>query len=221
MERQKFNIYNKVCNDIAKNIITGKYNDDAFPTEMELSNYYSVSRNSIREALKTLSSKGLLCSKQKSGTKITPRSDWNFLDPQLYEWFSELPEMRSVMCKALKVRGVLIPEACADAAINATSEQRVHLSKNYQRLSSHLTHSPDNNQQTKKILGDYYKSIFIASNNELFSSYAKILDIIYMSMVGDVGEGRKPKLENHQKVYDSIMVADEESARKAARNLFY
>ncbi|MCL9774424.1 FadR/GntR family transcriptional regulator [Vibrio methylphosphonaticus] len=221
MERQKSNIYNTVCNDIAKNIITGKYNDGVFPTEMELSNYYSVSRNSIREALKTLSSKGLLCSKQKSGTKVTPRSDWNFLDPQLYEWFSELPEMSSVITKMLKMQGILIPEACADAAINATSEQRVHLSKNYQRLSYHLSHSPENNQQTKKILGDYYKSIFIASNNELFSSYAKILDIIYSSTGDDIGEGRCSKIENYQKLYNSIMVADEDSARKAAKTLFY
>ncbi|WP_394149959.1 FadR/GntR family transcriptional regulator [Vibrio maritimus] len=220
MESTKESIHVKISSEIAKNIITGQYSNCSLPTEMELSSHYSVSRNSVREALKILASKGLLCSKQKAGTKVTPRSEWNFLDPQLYEWFSELPEMEGVIAKFIRMQKLLIPEACADAALNATGEQRVQLSRVFQAFSTHIRESENDLLSSKPLLSSFYRTLFIASNNELFSPYAKILDILFHSKDYQLSQPTITTLEIYQKIYDSIMIADEMSARKAARKLF-
>ncbi|CAH0528719.1 FadR/GntR family transcriptional regulator [Vibrio hippocampi] len=218
MENGKESIHIKISNEIARKIITGQFTDSVLPTEMELSDYYAVSRNSVREALKILTSKGLLSSKQKSGTKVTPRTEWNFLDPQLFEWFSELPEMSDIIDKFIRIQKVLIPEACADAAKFATSEQRIQLSRIYQSIESQSYTSEC--ALSTHLHCEFYKSLLLASNNELFSPYAKILDIVFATQSQHTSALTQCNLTLFQAIYNSIMIADEKLARVEAEKLF-
>ena len=42
-----------------------------------------VSRTVLREAIKVLAGKGLVESRPKTGTRVRPRAEWNFLDPDV------------------------------------------------------------------------------------------------------------------------------------------
>jgi DNA-binding FadR family transcriptional regulator len=42
-----------------------------------------VSRTVAREAIKVLAAKGLVVSRQKVGTRVLPRDQWNLFDPDV------------------------------------------------------------------------------------------------------------------------------------------
>ncbi|MFA0086809.1 hypothetical protein BCU70_03975 [Vibrio sp. 10N.286.49.C2] len=208
--------YIKISYSIARNIITGAYKENALPTEVDLSKQYSVSRSSIREALKLLSAKGLLASKQKSGTRITPRYQWNFVDPQLLEWSFDLPEMKCVIDRFVRVQELFAPEVCAEAANNATIEQRIELSKTIQAMETHKS----NYDIWIKLCHKFHCLLFSSSNNEVFTPYSKIFNIIYSNDNASSINMSQSKMSLYLDVYNSIMVADHTKARKCGALLF-
>lgn len=56
------------------------------PREAELAQQLGSSRTAIREALKVLSAKGLVETRQKLGAKVRARRFWNLLDPDVLAW---------------------------------------------------------------------------------------------------------------------------------------
>ena len=76
-----------IARDIARKILSGELATGAIlPSEIELGEQFGVSRTALREALKLLTSKGLLESLPKIGTRVKERPQWSMLDPQLLEW---------------------------------------------------------------------------------------------------------------------------------------
>ncbi len=66
-----------------RRIPAGKYSSG----EMELGEQFGVSRTAVREAVKTLTAKGMLLPRPRIGTRVMPRSSWNFLDKELLSWW--------------------------------------------------------------------------------------------------------------------------------------
>ncbi|MBK2853166.1 FadR family transcriptional regulator, partial [Escherichia coli] len=73
---------------LAQKILTGEYQPESIlPGEMELGEQFGVSRTAVREAVKTLTAKGMLLPRPRIGTRVMPRSSWNFLDKELLSWW--------------------------------------------------------------------------------------------------------------------------------------
>jgi len=71
-EQYKDKAYAKVVNFVKENIRNGSLKiGDKLPTERELSERLELSRNSVREALRTLDNLGLISSRQGSGNYLT------------------------------------------------------------------------------------------------------------------------------------------------------
>jgi DNA-binding FadR family transcriptional regulator len=67
--------------------------------------------------MRILTAKGLLESRPKAGTHVTPRKRWNLLDPDMLEWmFSGKPDERFIR-DLFELRGVIEPAAAALAAV--------------------------------------------------------------------------------------------------------
>lgn len=87
----KRSLHVQVAREIARGILSGNIPEGSLlPGEMVLCEQFGISRTALREAVKLLTSKGLLESRPKVGTRIVSRSYWNFLDPQLIEWMDGL-----------------------------------------------------------------------------------------------------------------------------------
>ena len=84
--------------------------------EIEAAEALGVSRTAYREGLRILIAKGLLESRPRAGTQVTPRARWNLLDPDVLAWmFSSTPD--PVFTRDLfELRGVIEPAAAALAA---------------------------------------------------------------------------------------------------------
>ena len=64
--------YQQLADDLRAAIVRGDFPPDGFPTEHELCARYSVSRFTVREALRALQSEGLIARKRGSGTIVQP-----------------------------------------------------------------------------------------------------------------------------------------------------
>jgi DNA-binding FadR family transcriptional regulator len=80
----KRGLYKEVSDALLTDIIDGKYPPGTLlPSEAELAELASVSRVTIREAIKSLSAKHVLEVSHGKGTFVAPVSTWSVLDPIL------------------------------------------------------------------------------------------------------------------------------------------
>jgi DNA-binding FadR family transcriptional regulator len=103
---------------------------------MELGEQFGVSRTAVREAVKTLTAKGMLLPRPRIGTRVMPRSSWNFLDKELLSWWLTEDNFEEVVSHFLVMRSSLEPQACflapptdrrAKAQLNTLMEEMVEL----------------------------------------------------------------------------------------------
>lgn len=90
---------------LAQKILTGEYQPESIlPGEMELGEQFGVSRTAVREAVKTLTAKGMLLPRPRIGTRVMPRSSWNFLDKELLSWWLTEDNFEEVVSHFLVMR---------------------------------------------------------------------------------------------------------------------
>lgn len=80
-------LHHLVARQIFLAIIGGSYPEGSvLPTEDTLSRELGVSRTALREAVKGLSSKGIVETRRRRGTLVRARSNWNMLDADVLSW---------------------------------------------------------------------------------------------------------------------------------------
>ncbi len=117
-----------VVDALAGDIAAGRYRPgDSLPVEQDLCAAFAVSRTTIREALKTLSAKGIVSVRPKTGTRILPRECWSLLDPDVFAWRMAGIVDDELINDLIDTRMVIEPEAAALAAQRATGEDIAEL----------------------------------------------------------------------------------------------
>ncbi|RCV57973.1 FadR/GntR family transcriptional regulator [Marinitenerispora sediminis] len=92
---------------LAERVLSGAIGEGQTIDLAALSAELGLSLTAIREAIKVLAAKGLVGSRQKKGTFVRPRGDWNLLDPDVVRWqiaagagdvfFRDLAELRDAL----------------------------------------------------------------------------------------------------------------------------
>jgi DNA-binding FadR family transcriptional regulator len=118
------NFHTFVINEIGLSIVSGRFAvGSILPSDAEMMETYGVSRTVLREALRTLEAKGMVEARPKVGTRVSPRSRWNFFDPQVLSWHFEAPLDRGFYEHLFDVRLALEQRAADLAARRRTAEQ--------------------------------------------------------------------------------------------------
>lgn len=110
----------RIVQDLGMGIVTGRFKDVPFPTELALSETYGAARTVTREAVKMLASKGLIRSRPKIGIRIEPEERWNLLDPDVLRWLLEREFSLGTLIDFTEFRLGVEPNAARLAAIHAT-----------------------------------------------------------------------------------------------------
>ena len=96
------------------------------PNEAELGRELGASRTVVREAVKSLASKGLIEPRTRVGTKVLPSTQWNLLDLDVLGWrYGAMPPMQFFR-ELSEIRRMIEPEAAALAAERATRRRSRH-----------------------------------------------------------------------------------------------
>ncbi len=98
----------RICNQIRQDISSGKYKGgDKIPPEPELMKLYGVGRSTIREAVKTLVTNGVLHVRQGVGTTVSTAQPTDSLDNRLKRAdFDEINTVRKLLEKEIVLLAV-------------------------------------------------------------------------------------------------------------------
>lgn len=101
---------------IAKWIVANRFGEQGvLPNEAYIGAELGVSRTVVREAVRTLTAKGMVSPRPRHGTKIQPIESWQLLDPQVAAWRTELGLSRNVIGDLIDFRLAIEPFAAERA----------------------------------------------------------------------------------------------------------
>ncbi len=78
-----------------------------------------VSRTVLREAMKTLTAKGMISPKARIGTRVTERDSWNMFDSEVLLWHFEAGVSDEFLLHLYDIRHAFEPYGAALAAVRA------------------------------------------------------------------------------------------------------
>lgn len=212
------NLSYMLAENLAQRILKGEYAvGSILPGEIELGELFGVSRTAVREAVKTLTAKGMLLPRPRIGTRVMPRSHWNFLDKELISWWMTKDNFSYVVEDFLIMRNSLEPQACALAAINSNEEQRTEL----MRLMKQMIELQDTFDRQRWVEVDmaYHELIYEMSGNPFMTSFANLFRSIYYNYFTAITDNEVIKLDSHQAIVDAIVHGEAQAALNACQAL--
>ena len=203
-------VQGRIIELIGREIIGGVYlPGDLLPREQELTEKYDVSRTSLREAMKVLAAKGLVQTRQKSGTRVRPRTHWNAFDGDLFAWSVEEGANEKTIRDLLELRQLLEPAAAKLAANRATVSDIKRLGDALELMEKHAHHP----KRYTDADVEFHLGVFSASHNTFLQYFGNLVaDFLRRSLAMQqkvsVEVLHKPDFSEdtkmHQTVYDYI-----------------
>jgi GntR family transcriptional regulator, galactonate operon transcriptional repressor len=189
------------------------------PPEHELETRFGVGRGVIREAIKTLSGKGLVSVRPRHGTQVLPRRDWSLLDRDVLNWLvgEDKPD-RKLLLAVQEVRSIIEPAAAALAATRATKKDR-------QRINAALQAMETSDNQASATAADkaFHLAILDATHNPVLQGFRgaidTILSTVFLVAVDSIDGWFEGNLPNHAATARAIDEGDAEKARKAMQQV--
>ena len=200
-------------------IVRGNYTDEnPFPTEAELCTEYEVSRSVLREAVKMLTSKGLLSARPRQGTKVRDEEHWNLMDPSVLRWLLERGFSLQLLKEFTEVRLSIEPDAAAHAARRASDEEKEKITDALNRMVAAEQGMDD------PLLSDiaFHVAILCASGNRFYSQMKDFSETalrISIRLTNKRKGVRLASVRDHQKVLDAIIAGKPDLARSAMQYL--
>lgn len=129
--------HEQVVDQLGREICAGQWRPGAvLPSEPELCERFGFSRIVIREAIKSLVSKGMLEVSRRVGTLVLEPQRWNLFDPQVIAWRAASAAFDSTMARdLLELRRIVEPAAVRLAAERASPEERRALRAAYMAMA--------------------------------------------------------------------------------------
>lgn len=115
-------LHARVLDRLGAAICSGELADGTIVRIEEFEGHYGVSRSVIREALRVLSSMGMVASRRRVGVLVLPASEWNLYDPQVIRWRLASPGRIAQLQSLTELRTAIEPEAARLAAERASLE---------------------------------------------------------------------------------------------------
>ena len=203
---------------LAQRILAGKYAPGSIlPGEMELGEQFGVSRTAVREAVKTLSAKGMVLPRPRIGTRVMPQGNWNFLDQELLSWWMTEENVHQVIDHFLVMRSSLEPRACLLAATLGSAEQKARLNTLMEEMTYLKKHF--NRERWVEVDMAWHEHIYYMSGNPFLISFASLFHSVYHTYFTAITQNDVVKLDLHQAIVDAIQESDGQRALNACQAL--
>lgn len=186
---------------------------DRLPPEKELAERFAVGRGSVREALRSLETMGLLERRAKGGTIVKP-----FSGEGLGEALSiDVPGQPQVVKEILEVRKLLEPNIAWLAALRAGPDE---ISAMEEILATHQKEIEEGGTGFRDDSAFHYALATSTKNGVILGLINGILDLLQQTREEWAQvEGRPAKaLRAHRRILKAIKARDPEEARQAMLN---
>ncbi|MBI0327377.1 FadR/GntR family transcriptional regulator [Burkholderia plantarii] len=199
-------------------ILRGDYAPETtLPREADLMLSFGVSRTVLREALRTLTSKGLIESRPKVGTRVRPRHAWNLLDAELLDWYSQVAPPLAFAMQLQEMREMVEPYAAGLAARAWAPDTLAAIDAAHEAMC-------DARQVDEWVRADlrFHLSVLAAGGNELLIPLGALIERTLEAQLrvnarrADVFNA---SLGEHTRVCEAIRARDADAARRAMAGL--
>jgi DNA-binding FadR family transcriptional regulator len=219
--RPRRRIHGRIADELGIAIVTGQHPPGTtLPNEVEASVKLRVSRTAYREAVRILAAKGLVESRPKAGTRVSPRSRWSLLDPDVLAWvFGSGSEPSESFIRALfELREIVEPQAAALAAQRRSADQLARMSYALEEMSKHGLSTAEGRAADQV----FHEEILKAAGNELLTTLTTSIGAaVRWTTIYKQRRTRLPRdpIPDHRRLYAAIAEADAVRATDAAREL--
>ena len=206
-----------LLDSLGRAIVTGRFEQEHFPTEAELAKQHGVSRSVTREAVKMLTAKGLLSARPRQGTVVQPTTSWNLFDTDVLRWLLERQFSVELLKQFNQLRVAIEPEAAALAARFGENEDLQRIDAGLARMEA----ADKGQDDTLESDIAFHVAVLRASRNPFYAQFRDVVGTALRTSIRFTNriKGRTASVADHKAVRDAIVARDPESARAAMRAL--
>jgi len=211
-------LHGRVAHLLATAILRGDYAPESIlPREAELMDAFGVSRTVLREALRTLTSKGLIESRPRVGTRVRPRHAWNLLDADVLDWYSRVAEPMQFALKLQEMREMIEPYAAGLAAASYSEKTFGALADAHAAMAA-----ARNVDEWVRADLQFHLSVLIACSNELLIPLGTLIERTLEAQLrlnAKRADVFNASLAEYTAVFEAIRERDAAAARDAMARL--
>lgn len=206
-------VHDTIVTTMGMRIVSGIYPPKTvIGSETDIGQIFNASRTATREALKILSSKGLVEGRPKIGVVVRPSDCWNMMDPMILDWAMQDPAQTEKMILDLyELRMMIEPEAARLAARHHTSENEAAIRRALRGMATYL----DTDDRVEQDIA-FHIAILAASGNRLFVSLGQLISVglryLFHSGLEATSEEDDRWITRHKRVADAVFTRDEDLA---------
>jgi DNA-binding FadR family transcriptional regulator len=171
----------------------------------------------MREAVKILSTKGLIGQRPRVGTFVHPEDRWDLLDAEVLTWILDRHFSHSLVREFLEVRLGIEPAAAALAAVNATAEDKELLREKLEKMKGAM------NGHFDPVAADiaFHATILEISHNRFYHQLTPIVEtaLRFSIRLTNKTKGAVADYDAHDKIYRAIRNSNPDAAARACREL--
>lgn len=209
----------RIAGDIGRRITLGELKvGDTLPKEADMLTTLGVSRTTLREALKILSTKGFIEAKPRLGTRVRAAEHWNTLDPVVLSWQSDAEDQATLAEELFELRLSIEPLAARLAARRGSAAEHAEIRAAFARMAEGDARVED------AIEADiaFHLNIFQSAHNRFLLPVASVIRAalsisIPKTMAATGGFGQS--LAQHEAILVAIEERDEDKAFERAAAL--
>ncbi len=207
-------LHSLIAQGIGERILGGEFAPGTLlPNEAEWGRIYNASRTAVREAIKSLSAKGLIASRPKIGSRVEPKMRWNLLDRDVLAWHRSATDRKAFLISTQEFRRIVEPGIAELAASKRTTKQ-------IDQLVAALNDMRDAKTHTEMVEADvqFHEALLAATNNDLLVPFNILIDETLANLF-DYTTQRNPRYRQavklHEAIARAVIVSDPLAARKA------
>jgi DNA-binding FadR family transcriptional regulator len=210
-------LHGQVVNELGARIVSGTLAPGESIDVVALESEFDISRTVLREALKVLAAKGLVDARQKRGTFVRARADWQLLDVDVLRWRLASQSTGVLLSQLAEVRSFVEPAGARLAAERRDDGDLAALTGALDAMAAADPTSPEAVEADLR----FHRLLLTASHNELLVSMAAMIEVALAARDSLVHTGNSVRdaVPAHRAVVEAIADGDPDAAELAMRAL--
>ncbi len=208
-----------IAHDLGVKIVSGRFKPGTIlEGEIAASGQRNVSRSAYREAVRILVAKGLVASKPKLGTRVSPMARWHLLDPDVLSWIFSGEPSNAHLAGLFELRSIVEPEVAALAAGRRDKAQLAQMAAALAGMARYTIRTPEGRLADRQ----FHATLLAASGNAFLMSLTSGIEaaVSWTTLFKQrLQPLRRDPVPDHAKVYKAVAAGNAAAARRAMREL--
>ncbi|MEW2545764.1 FCD domain-containing protein [Streptomyces sp. NPDC047002] len=209
--------HGRVVEQLGYRVVSGEVPEGATLDPRELVGELGVSLTVVREALRVLATKELVASRQKRGTFVRPRAEWNTLDADVIRWRVACGKGESLLRDLQELRVIVEPAAVRCAALRRTDDDLAALD-----LALGAMAGARGERAAAEADAAFHRALLRASGNEMLTRLDDLMKAALQardSLVHGAAGAAGDPVPSHRAVLDAVRERDQDRAAAAMADL--